>query len=213
MPGGRPGKAGGIGSNIRDMRKLLFTAGLAILFAGVVLASGCVNTIRAPDAPGETRRMYLLDLGRHTRLAFGLGGGEFVEYGYGEWLWYAKLEDQWWRVPAVILWPTQGTLGRQEWRGERAEARLLARYSGLEVLELAAAENLVVALVEELDRAFHDETARLLHNERYGLDFVPHERNYWLLHNSNHAVKEWLESTGHEVSGSGTFARWRLAAE
>ncbi|MEX2125296.1 MAG: hypothetical protein WD795_15495 [Woeseia sp.] len=31
-----------------------------------------------------------MDLGRHTRLAFGLPDGGFVEYGYGEWQWYKE---------------------------------------------------------------------------------------------------------------------------
>ena len=48
--------------------------------------------------------------------------------------------------------------------------------------------------------------------ERYGLEFVPHDRDYWLFNNSNHAVKEWLEAAGYEVSGTAIFAKWRQAA-
>ena len=192
------------------MRKLLITGGISALCGAAILVAGCVNTIHAPIEPAETRRMYLLDLGRHTRLALGRTDGGFVEYGYGEWLWYANLEDQWWRAPAAMLWPTQGTLGRREWRGERAEDRLLRNYAGLDVLELPAAEDEVVALLNRLDCAFAEHADRLVHNERYDLDFVPHDRDYWLFNNSNHAVKEWLEAAGYEVSGTGIFAKWRL---
>lgn len=192
------------------MLKYAVVAGILCLLAVAGLA-GCTNTIYPPAQPAETRQMYLVDLGRHTRLAFGLPDGEFVEYGYGEWRWYALMEDAWWRAPAVLLWPTRGTLGRREWRGPEAEARLLAEYAGLEVLPLPAAERKVAALVAKLDREFRREADGLVRNYVYELDFVPHDRPYSLLNNSNHAVKEWLEQTGFDVRGSGMLARWRLA--
>ena len=183
---------------------------IIVLAAAAVLFAGCANTIHAPDAPGETRSLYLLDLGRHTRLAFGLPDGGFVEYGYGEWRWYAKLEDQWWRAPAVLFWPTQGTLGRRHWRGPGAEARLLGAYAGLNVLELPAAQSKVDALVASLDREFERHSADVMHNAVYELDFVPVDRPYWFGNNSNHAVKNWLQQAGYDVSGFGLFANWKL---
>lgn len=198
-----------------DQRMLKYAAivGILCLLAVVGLLAGCANTIYPPALPDETRRMYLVDVGRHTRLAFGLPDGEFVEYGYGEWRWYALMEDAWWRAPAVLFWPTRGTLGRREWRGPEAESRLLTEYAGLEVLPLPAAEGKVAALVAKLDRAFRRESAGMVRNRIYELDFVPCDRPYSLLNNSNHLVKEWLEQTGYEVRGSGMFARWRLAEE
>jgi hypothetical protein len=193
------------------MLKYAVIAGILCLLAAVGLLAGCANTIYAPEQPAETRKLYLLDVGRHTRLAFGLPDGEFIEYGYGEWLWYARMEDSWWRVPAVLFWPTQGTLGRRQWHGPQAEARLLAEYENLNVLALAAEEGKVAALVTELDLAFMRESTAMIRNRVYGLDFVPFDRSYWLLNNSNHAVKEWLERAGFDVRGSGIFARWRLA--
>lgn len=202
-------------AGIPDQRLLRYgvIAAILCLLAAVGLLAGCANTLYPPEQPAETRTMYLLDLGRHTRLALGLPDGEFVEYGYGEWLWYARMEDSWWRVPAVLFWPTQGTLGRREWRGAQAETRLLAEYAGLEVLELPAEADKVAALAAGLDRTFRRASASMIHNRVYELDFVPVDRPYWLLNNSNHAAKEWLEQAGYEVRGSGILARWRLADE
>lgn len=192
------------------MLRYAVIAAIGALVAATVLFAGCANTIHPPAAPDEARRLYLLDLGRHTRLAFGLPDGGFVEYGYGEWRWYAKLEDQWWRAPAVLFWPTQGTLGRRYWRGPGAEARLLNEYDGLNVLELPAAEDKVDALVAGLDREFERHSAHVIHNAVYDLDFAPVDRRYWFGNNSNHAVKKWLQQTGYGVSGSGLFANWKL---
>ena len=195
------------------MLRYAVIAAIGALAAAALFFAGCANTIHPPANPGETRSLYLLDLGRHTRLAFGLPDGGFVEYGYGEWRWYAKLEDQWWRAPAVLFWPTQGTLGRRHWRGTQAEARLLGEYAGLNVLELPAAKDKVDALVASLDREFERHSAQLRHNAVYGLDFVPTEESYSLCNNSNHAVKEWLQQAGYSVSGTGTFANWEVAKD
>lgn len=183
--------------------------GGAALLAGLILLTGCANTIRLIEDPKDPRSVYLVDLGRHTRLAVELPNGGLVEYAYGEWQWYAKMQDQWWRAPAVVLWPTQGTLGRWEWRAPGAAPRLLNAYNGLIVLELSAEASLVDALVAELDRDFNRRSGELLRNTTYRLDFVPDGRSYWLFNNSNHAVKRWLQSLGFEVRGSGIFAEWK----
>jgi hypothetical protein len=191
------------------MLKHIFNSRIACLCLAVILLSGCANTIFLPEKPVEIRKAYLLDLGRHTRLAFGLPDGGFVEYGYGEWQWYARMEDQWWRVPAVLFWPTQGTLGRREWLGPGAAARLLDEYDGLIVLEVPAEARNVDGLVAKLDRAFNRQSEQLVRNDIYHLDFVPYHRPYWLFNNSNHAVKEWLQESGYEVTGPGMFAEWK----
>jgi hypothetical protein len=190
------------------LRHTIIRGGAALL-AALILLSGCANTIRPTEAPEDPRSVYLLDLGRHTRMAVELPNGHLVEYAYGEWRWYAKMQDQWWRAPAVVLWPTEGTLGRWEWRAPGAETRLLNAYDGLMVLELSAEASLVDALVTELDRDFDRRSGELLHNAAYRLDFVPHDRAYWLFNNSNHAVKRWLQRLGFEVRGSGIFAEWK----
>jgi hypothetical protein len=188
------------------------TASKCLVLIGLIaLAAGCTNTIVPPQAPAEARTLYLLDLGRHTRLAFERSGGGLVEYGYGEWRWYALMENRWWRVPAVLLWPTQGTLGRREWRGTGAEERFLNHYAGLFVLELPAQERRVEALLAKLDAAFERRSDERILNEAYGLEFVPNERAYWLFSNSNNVVSEWLQEVGYTVRGTALLAEWQLA--
>ncbi|MEX2495989.1 MAG: hypothetical protein WD448_07875 [Woeseia sp.] len=194
------------------LRHLLFALTACLLLAAILLA-GCTNTIRLPAPPADDRAVYLVDFGRHTRLAFELPDGTLIEYGYGEWKWYARMEDHWWRAPAVLLWPTQGTLGRREWPGPQAHARLLQEYDGLTILQLPAAAQRVDALVGRLGRDFSRRSGQVIHNIIYRLDFVPYSRSYWLFNNSNHAVKEWLEELGFEVTGSGIFAEWRQSQE
>lgn len=192
------------------MLNRFFNSRPVYLCGAVFLVAGCAtNTLYLPEQPVETRISYLVDHGYHTRLVLGLPDGGFVEYGYGEWLWYARMQDEWWRAPAVLFWPTQGTLARREWRGPRAEARLLDEYGGLAILEIPAEQSEVDALVARLDREFSRQSQHLIRNRAYRLNFVPYDRRYWLFNNSNHAVKGWLEELGYAVTGSGVFARWR----
>jgi hypothetical protein len=190
------------------LRHSIILGGPALL-AAVFLFAGRANTIRLTEELEDIRSVYLVDLGRHTRLAFEASDGDLVEYAYGEWRWYAKMQDQWWRAPAVMLWPTQGTLGRWEWPAPGATPRLLNAYDGLVVLELSAEARMVDSLVAELDRDFNQRSSELLRNTTYRLDFVPYHRSYWLFNNSNHAVKGWLQKLGFEVRGSGIFADWK----
>lgn len=191
----------------------LHSAGSAISWLLIVLffLSGCTNTIQPAQMPDATRSVYLIDLGRHTRLALELQGGELIEYAYGEWRWYAKMDDQWWRAPAVMLWPTQGALGRWQWPAPDARVRLLEEYERLVVLELPAGAGEVDTLAARLDEDFRRRSSALHRNTTYRLDFVPYDRSYWLFNNSNHAVMEWLQQLGYEVRGSGVLAEWRLA--
>jgi hypothetical protein len=186
-----------------------FRLRFACLCLAVTVLPGCANTIYLAERPSEFRKTYLVDFGRHSRMVFELPDGEFIEYGYGEWRWYANLQDRWWRVPAVLLWPTQGTLGRREWLGPDAEARLFDEYDSFTVLELPAEKGKVDALVAKLDRDFNGQSKYRVRNHVYRLDFVPYDRQYWLFSNSNHAAKNWLQELGYEVRGSGVFAHWK----
>lgn len=179
--------------------------------AAAAVLAGCVNSISLPaEPPVAVRTIHVLDLGRHSRLAFELPRGGLVEYAYGEWRWYAGMEDSWWRLPAVLLWETRGTLGRRYWRGPGAKARLREAYGDPVVLDLPADRHKADALAARLDREFETRRQLVVRNRVYGLSFVPWNRDYWLFNNSNHAVGDWLRAAGFEVTGCGVFAAWKI---
>lgn len=183
---------------------------IACVLLSAALLAGCANVITVPERRAGHSTIYLLDLGRHSRLAFEHPDGGLVEYAYGEWRWYARMEDACWRLPAVLLWPTRGTLGRRHWDGPNAEGRLRSAYANLTLFELPTDGRKTAALRSRLDRAFERRSDRRVDNRVYGLEFVPLEDDYWLFNNSNHAVRDWLRTAGLEVRGSGLFADWRV---
>ena len=110
----------------RWRRRLLLTlVGLALL---PVLC--CTSTVTPPPPPADPTTIFLLSEALHTGVVLPPDPpddpGGYVEFGFGDWSWYALGNEQWYNAFATVLWPTQGTLGRREF-GSRSEAALRAR--------------------------------------------------------------------------------------
>src|SRR5687768_7285716 len=85
----------------------------AMVFAVLGSAAGCATTIRPPADPKDPVSVALIDYGYHASLALPAGPGTSVEYAYGEWEWFARNNDAWYRVFPALCWPTRGALGRR----------------------------------------------------------------------------------------------------
>jgi hypothetical protein len=72
-------------------------------------------------------------------------------------------------------------------------------------------------LVDRLDQIFHENNAARVYNPAFGLVFVPHSDRYWVFHNSNQVVADWLVQLRCRVEGPAVFSVWergpRRAAE
>ena len=87
---------------------LLLLAGAILIFAN----AGCVSTIEPPSNPRQPVTVFLQSEARHKGLLLPKAEGRFVEYGFGDYDWYALEKDRWYYVFDTVLWPTKGTLGR-----------------------------------------------------------------------------------------------------
>jgi hypothetical protein len=124
--------------------------------------------------------------------------GGYVEYGYGEWNWYALERNSWYHVFSTILWSTTGCLRRRElrdWMVDREEA-------GGRLTPLVVNADAAGCLLADLDAMFDAGRDTLVHHHAYDMDFVQVERGYWFWHNCNDATAEWLERLGCEVSAA-----------
>lgn len=77
----------------RRWRRWVLAAVVAITL--LPLAYGCTSTITPPAKPVEPTTVYLLREAMHTGLVFAPapGGTEYVEFGYGDWSWFALARD------------------------------------------------------------------------------------------------------------------------
>src|SRR5262245_26160467 len=99
------------------MRLLLLTLCLS--------PAACTSVVFPPEAPVDPTTVWVLSEGIHLGLVLPTGdpapAAGFVEYGFGEWEWFAKGNNAWYRVFPVLLWPTAGTLCRRQYATHDAD--------------------------------------------------------------------------------------------
>lgn len=181
----------------RRVRRFSITCGLLLL---VFLAlGGCTSTVQPPsDVGAHPVSVWLVRDARHRGLILPSADGQLLEFGYGEYAWYAEMRDAWYRVFPAALWPTPGTLGVRRLGATRGE-QLAAVLPGASVDELVVARDGVESLRQQLLDRFAAAGAPLW-NGIYGFDFVPDPAGYWCLFNCNDAVADWLVALGCRVS-------------
>lgn len=169
--------------------------------------SSCANKITWSEADSKA---FLIDYGYHSSLVLQDENGEYWEYTYGDWQWFAKNRSQWWRLPVTLFWPTTATLARGHYPSKDVLERHLERFvTERFVLEVEAKK--AHHLIEELNSRF-DEVAKSrgdFYQPFYQMTFVPlSSESYHVFHNCNHVLVKWLERLGLEVQGLHLFSSW-----
>jgi hypothetical protein len=177
----------------------------AALILVLACVAGCAITVRPPAGPTDPVVVVLIDYGHHSTLILPVPGGEWVEYAYGEWDYFALNKTDLCTGMIALCCPNQGALGRRVhpktdvrdlMDGVRAEERF-----GLAVSR-ERAEALRLRLEERFERRIDTKVANAAHQ----LTFVKDDDTYICWHNCNHAVAAWLEELGCEVSGWACFS-------
>ena len=116
----------------------------------ICAAPGCASSVRSPLSPEDPVEAFLLVDAMHRGLWMPREQGGYVEYGYGEWSWYAEGDDSWYDVFSTIFWPTRGTLGRRI-SPASDEQELRRRHAGQALERLVVARADMHSLRAELD--------------------------------------------------------------
>lgn len=174
-------------------------AGPARALAFLAAISGCTSTVKPPESPADPVVVFLRSEARHRGLVLPGPNGTFVEYGYGDYDWYALSKDSWYQVFDTILWPTPGTLGRRfltaSSLSDPGRYYPSSRFESIRVERRRAAE-----LEAELSRSFRDRESEIHLNAEYEMEFVPYPDRFWFGHNCHDATAEWLRELGCTVS-------------
>ena len=178
-------------------------AAIAVL-AALALA-GCATSVEPPPEPRDPVVVVLVDWGWHSSLLLPRRESGCTEYAFGEWEWFARGNDGWWRAPAVLFWPRDGTLGRRDWPSPDS-AVVSAEAAHTLHVERAASE----ALRARLERSFEGRDPLRLPGRKGGLEFVPFDESFWLGHTCNGATAEWLRELGCRVGGPVVTARFEV---
>ncbi len=171
---------------------------------GLALAcASCTSLVTPPRAPRDPTSVFLLREARHVGVVLPAhvdGRVErYVEFGFGDWAWYALERDAWYDVFATVLWPTTGALCRRE-HPARSERELRAAAHWTELEELTVSRARAEALLERLEREFAARAARSVRIEAYDMSFAPSDRSYWFGDTCADVAADWLEELGCGVS-------------
>lgn len=176
-------------------------AALAAAAAIPFVAFGCTATITPPRHVTEATTVFVLREAMHTGLVLPPAAGttEYVEFGFGDWSWFALGNDAWYHAFATVLWPTAGTLGRRTFAAAD-DAQLRARIHWASLAPVVVDSGRVRGLRAQLEASFARALPQAVRRPELGWTFVPYERSYWLPQNCADVAAEWFVDLGCEVS-------------
>lgn len=186
---------------VRPKRKRRRLLGVALLLAVLAVSMfGCTSTITPPPAPARPVTVFLLREALHTGVVLPpiAPGDEYVEFGYGDWSWFALGDDAWYHVFATVLWPTQGALGRRSFATrEAADLPRVAYWADVTPLQVEA--ELAQQLRLRLQAQFDAGATGAVQRPELGFTFVPWDRSYWFVDNCADVAAEWFTELGCSV--------------
>ena len=173
-------------------------AGRRLAPLALALAASCTSIVRPPASPPEPTRAYVVYGARHRGVVLPAEAGGYVEFGYGDFDWYALGKDRWYHACDTVLWPTGGTLATRR-IDARDELGLLASFEASRLVTIVVSAERARALASRLEREF-ERGGRPFFRPEIEMHFVRSPRRFWCLYNCNDATAEWLEELGCSVS-------------
>lgn len=166
--------------------------------------SGCTWTVIPPKVEGPSETVYVSLYGRHTRLALPVetGSRRYVEFGVGDWRYYALAERHWTSGVRALLVSRETALSQRSLRIEPGEDPQYSLRSERTVAIDVPADTVppLLADLQTLWRKGSDPTI-----ERYHHRYRKIPRDYGLIRNSNRQTALWLERLDCRVEG---FVLW-----
>ncbi len=188
---------------------------LRLIFAGAVMGlpfitAGCAWRVTPPSGLHDPVPVFLTDYGRHTRLGLPEDDQRVVEFGFGEWHYYAHEERGFFSTLRAVSGFGQGTLARRHLPYAESEELFGIGAGGQRSVRFLVEGEKVRELRRSLERKWRQNLDGMTYREWEDLYFVPYDATYHLFRNSNHQTAEWLEALGCEVGGVPILSNFRL---
>lgn len=163
--------------------------------------AGCNSTIAGPPPPPDPCTVFLLHEALHQGLVLPPSPGEpgrYVEFGFGDWSWFALGNDAWYDVFATVLWPTRGALGRREFDAS-TPAELVRAANWATLSPIVCSTQKVAELRQRLQAQFDAASAEVVERRDLRFRFVPTAESYWFPNHCADVTARWLEQIGCTV--------------
>lgn len=154
---------------------------------------GCTSTVTAPAPVADPVSVFLLREAMHTGVVLppATDGEEFVEFGFGDWNWFALGNDAWYHAFATVLWPTQGALGRRTF-GARTADELRAHVSWAALDPIVVDRTKAATLRRRLEDEHRSRVADAVRRPELGWTFVPYDHSYWFAVTCADLAADWF---------------------
>ena len=179
----------------RSRQRVLLAGGATLL---VALVFGCTSAVRQPDVVNDPVSVLLIREALHRGVVFPRET-DMVEFGFGDWAWYALEEDEWYDALPTVLWPTRGTLSRRVIPAIDTESARAA-LPWLEFVEFRVERSAAERLRDQLEAQFAAASAELVQPPGRSMQFVPCDGSYWFGNTCADVAARWLEELGCDVS-------------
>jgi hypothetical protein len=181
-------------------------SGVVVWLAMACSAVSCTVVVTPPPQPEHPTTVFVLREALHLGLVLPSGASAsepgFVEFGFGEWSWYALGNEAWYRVFPVVLWPTAGTLCRRTFAArDEAALQLHCAQTGRELDAMQVDGRAVATLREQLNAQFDATAAHdgSVQRPELGMEFVLAGESYWFARTCADVAARWCEQLGCEV--------------
>ena len=175
----------------------------AALVSVVAWSSSCTSLVTPPAVVDDPAVVYVIEEALHTGLVLpptiAAAAERFVEFGFGDWGFYALSDDGCSGASAAVLWPTPGALGRRAFEAADGD-ELLRQVSWARLTPIVVDRSRVVALRRQLEHAFAVGGEQAVSSRDTGLQFVPSATSYWWPNTCADAAAAWLEQLGCDVA-------------
>ncbi|MEP1741699.1 MAG: hypothetical protein ABJI60_21220 [Kangiellaceae bacterium] len=179
---------------------------ISVSLISMVLGS-CGTSLTLPATSSNMERVYLIqyDTWGHHSLAF-FRNGKLIEFTYGDWELFALNKRDLWTGWKNMTFPTEGALGKKIVGFNEGDS-ICSKFIGCnKTASFQAPSHKVSELLIMLEESYLEESKSEVYNSLEEVFFVKHKRRYWLWHNCNHQLVEWLEYLGAKVSGRILFS-------
>jgi hypothetical protein len=197
-------------SSIKFRRLVYLTLGLVMALALTWFTVPA--TIVPPVAPFEPVTVHVIESGLHARLVLPLGDN-WVQYGFGDWDYYALNRQDLYHAVKALLWPTPGAIGWGKIESLR-QLRAVTEAHGVRFLSFDISAAQTNQLIASLQARVEQQAAEdHVYNPNTNLTLAQDDQTYSLLHNSNHELADWLEALNCRIDHLGLWREFRLASD
>lgn len=176
---------------------------------------GCTTTIIPPPGAYVAEnpvQVHVADYGRHSTIMLPLNddGERMVEYGFGEWRFFALDDEGVGGVARALFVSSDGTLARRYIDGPFTEEHLQPRLFFDHLHTFRVHRDDAVNLRQKLDRRYEENIETEIYNERHRLHFVKVDEPYTFGNNCNPVLARWLRQLNCELRGPALISSWRV---